>query len=126
MAQQPCRPGAGCSVLDGDLGVEPGYLGDDEEGADRRPGGRAGRELLVDVGLGAGGCGQLIGLVKPDEELDGLSDLLLGQVHWPVGAGGGLGPDPAEVMPGGEVLDGLAHFIGESVKLRCDPVLEPG
>jgi hypothetical protein len=131
----PCQPlilgqrwaGAGCSVLDGDLGVEPRHLGNDEEGADRRPRGRAGREPLVDVGLGAGGCGPLIGLVEPDEELDGLGDLLLGRVHRPVccRAGGRLGPNAAQVMPGGEMLDGLADLVGQPVQLRRDPVLEP-
>jgi hypothetical protein len=82
---------------------------------------------VVDVRLGAGRCGALICLVEPDEELDGLGDLLFGRVHRSLGrcAGGGFGTDAAQVVPGGEVLDGLADLVGQPVEFRGDPVLEP-
>jgi hypothetical protein len=113
------RAGARGAVLHSDFRVQAGLLGDDEEGADRGSGGWAGGEPLVDVGLGAGRRSPLVGVVEPDEELDRLGDLLLGRVHRPAGrcTGGGFGADAAQVVPGGEVLDGLAYLVGHPVNL---------
>ena len=112
-------------MLDSNLGVEPGLFGDNEEGADRSPGGRAGGEPFVDVGLGAARGGALVGLVEPGQELDGLGDLLLGRVHRSPGGSGGLGADSAEVVPAGEVLDRLADLVGEAIELGVDPLHRP-
>jgi transposase len=51
------------------------------------------------------------GLVRDGGEAQ-LSDELIGQV--------------VQAVPGGEMLHGLAHFVGESVELGIDPLLEPG
>lgn len=37
-----------------------------------------------------------------------------------------FGADSPEVVPGGEGLNGLPHFVGESVELRVDPLLGSG
>ncbi len=34
--------------------------------------------------------------------------------------------DAPEVVPGGEVLNGLAHLVREPVELGVDPLLEAG
>jgi hypothetical protein len=39
----------------------------------------------VDVLLDAGGCGAVMGLIEPAQELDGLGDLLLRRANRPVG-----------------------------------------
>jgi len=37
-----------------------------------------------------------------------------------------LGTYATQVVPGGEVLHGLPHFVGEAVELGVDPLLEAG
>jgi len=66
--------------------------------------------------------------VEPEEELYRFGDLLLGRVDRPARGRAccRLGADAAQVVPGGEMLHGLAHFVGESVELGIDPLLEPG
>ncbi len=41
-------------------------------------------------------------------------------------AGGGLGPHPAQVVPGGELLDRLGDLRRQPVELAGDPGVEAG
>ena len=68
--------GFGLPVADLNGLVDPAFLGPDEEGADRMAGGGPGGEVFVDVLLGTGRRGAVMGVVQPRQEFDRLGDLL--------------------------------------------------
>src|SRR5690606_7356466 len=114
------------AVADLDAGVEAGLPGEDEERADEVAGRGPGGEVGIDVLLSARCRGALVGRVEPGQELGGLGDLLLGGVDRSLrgAAGGGLGADAVEMVPGGELLDRLRDVARQRGELALDPGLE--
>jgi hypothetical protein len=120
--------GPGGAVAKVQLCVQLAGSGPDDEGTDEGAGGRPFGDPLIEVCLRAFGDGRPAPR-EPDQEPAGLGDLLLGSADRPAQVPGAPAyvPHAAQVMPGGELLEGMPYGgVADAGEALSEPGLEPG